>query len=29
MVAMVGYWKMVEGRVSDLELTAEPNLALS
>lgn len=29
MVAMVGYRKMLEGRTSDLELTAEPNLELS
>jgi N6-L-threonylcarbamoyladenine synthase len=29
MVAMVGYMKMLEGRVSGLELTAEPNLQLS
>jgi N6-L-threonylcarbamoyladenine synthase len=28
MVAMVGYMKMLEGRTSDLELTAEPNLGL-
>ncbi len=28
MVAMVGYLKMKEGKVSDLELTAEPNLQL-
>ncbi|MCI0706016.1 MAG: tRNA (adenosine(37)-N6)-threonylcarbamoyltransferase complex transferase subunit TsaD [Ignavibacteriae bacterium] len=28
MVAMAGYLKMVEGRTSDLELTAEPNLEL-
>ncbi len=28
MVAMVGYMKMLEGRTSDLELTAEPNLEL-
>ena len=29
MIAMVGYLKMKEGIVSDLELTAEPNLGLS
>ncbi len=28
MIAMVGYRKMLEGKTSDLELTAEPNLAL-
>ncbi|MBI3586689.1 MAG: tRNA (adenosine(37)-N6)-threonylcarbamoyltransferase complex transferase subunit TsaD, partial [Ignavibacteriales bacterium] len=28
MVAMVGYLKMKEGKVSDLELTAEPSLEL-
>lgn len=28
MVAMVGYWKLLEGHTSSLELTAEPNLEL-
>lgn len=28
MVALVGYMKMLEGKTSDLELTAEPNLEL-
>ncbi len=28
MIAMVGYLKMLEGKTSDLELTAEPNLPL-
>ncbi len=29
MIAMVGYYRMLEGGTSDLELTAEPNLSLA